>query len=80
MKGQSEKSYMSLAMVGSSRDVTLVEINAGRGLKQRLANMGLVPGTVLRVVSNGSVGPFVVAVKDTRIMLGRGMAHKMLVT
>ncbi len=80
MKGQSEKSYMSLAMVGSGRDVTLVEINAGRRLKQRLANMGLVPGTVLRVVSNGSTGPFVVAVKETRIMLGRGMAHKMLVT
>jgi len=70
---------MPLAMAISGREVTLVDVDAGRGLRQRLADMGLVPGTVMRVVSNGGNGPFVVAVKETRIMLGRGMARKILV-
>ena len=49
------------------------------GLKSRLAAMGMVPNTEILVVSNGSPGPFVVAVKGCRIALGRGMARKVMV-
>lgn len=38
--------------------------------------MGLLPGAELRVVSNSAWGPFIVAVKDGRMILGRGMAEK----
>jgi len=54
-------------------------VNAGCGLRSRLTAMGLVPGAELQVVRNGGRGPFIVAVKGTRLMLGRGMAEHIVV-
>jgi Fe2+ transport system protein FeoA len=56
-----------------------VRVEAGAGLKARLTAMGLSPGVGVTVVNNRGAGPFVVAVRDTRIVLGRGMAHKVFV-
>ncbi|MDD3730840.1 MAG: FeoA family protein [candidate division Zixibacteria bacterium] len=67
---------MPLSMVAARKKVKLLTVNAGRGLKARLANMGLVPGVELEVISNSRRGPFIVAMKETRLLLGRGMAHK----
>jgi len=66
-------------MVGTGQRAVLVSVNAGFGLQSRLTAMGLVPGKEIEVVANPGCGPFVVAVEDTRIMLGRGMAHKIIV-
>jgi len=67
---------MPLSMVNSGRKVRLLAVRAGRGLQARLAAMGLVPGAELEVIRNSHHGPFIVSVKDTRLVLGRGMAHK----
>ena len=74
-----EGPLMPLAMVRTGAQVRLVRIDAGRGLQARLASLGLLPGTGLRVVSVNARGPAVVAVGESRIALGRGMAHKMMV-
>ncbi len=71
---------MPLSMVDAGRTVKLVAVDSGRELQARLASMGLVPGTELEVISNSSRGPFIVAVKDSRVMLGRGMADKIRVS
>jgi ferrous iron transport protein A len=68
-----------LTMVGPGRRVRLVGVQAGRGLQARLAAMGLVPGMELDVVANAMGGPLVVAINGTRLVLGRGMAHKIMV-
>ncbi|NQT84651.1 ferrous iron transport protein A [bacterium] len=73
------KPPVPLSMVQSGRDVRLVTVRAGRGFAQRAADMGFVPGVELRVVSNGGAGPLVVSLKGSRLVLGRGMAHKILV-
>ena len=65
-----------LALVDRGRKTYLRAIYAGRGLTARLASMGLVPGVELEVLSRGSTGPFVVSVKGTRLILGRGMVSK----
>lgn len=52
---------------------------AGRGLRRRLLAMGLVPGESIRIVRAESSGPIIVSVKDSRVMLGRGMARKIMV-
>jgi len=33
-----------LSMVGGNKEVTVVAINAGRGLQARLFSLGLIPG------------------------------------
>lgn len=61
------------------QEVRLVEINGGRQLTRRLVEMGMTPGVKMRVLQN-SGGPLLLAVSDSRIALGRGMADKMNVT
>lgn len=71
---------MPLMMAGEGQDVRLVGILGGRGLARRLAEMGLMPGTVMRVVTQGRPGPFIVQVGESKLVLGRGMIHRVLVT
>jgi len=66
-------------MVKADEKVKLVSIDAGRGLKSRLTAMGLVPNVEITVLNNSHPGPFVISVKDSRMILGRGMAHKIMV-
>ncbi len=70
---------MPLTLVQIGRRVRLVGVDAGPGLQGRLAAMGLVPGAELEVLRNCPHGPFLIAVKGSRLMLGRGMAQKLLV-
>jgi Fe2+ transport system protein FeoA len=68
-----------LSKVQAGETVKLAGIDAGRGLHSRLASMGLVPNVEITVVSNSQPGPFVISVKNSKMMLGRGMAHKIMV-
>jgi ferrous iron transport protein A len=70
---------MPLTTVQVGRRVKLVSVDAGHGLNGRLAAMGLVAGVEIEVLRNARSGPFLIAVKGTRIMLGRGMANKIMV-
>jgi ferrous iron transport protein A len=66
-------------MVKAGEKVKLASIEAGRGLNSRLASMGLVPNVEITVVNNSRPGPFMISVKNSRMMLGRGVAHKIMV-
>lgn len=68
-----------LSTVATGDTVRLVRVRAGRGLNSRLASMGFVTGVEIRVVSNGHPGPFVVIIKDIKMVLGRGVAQKVFV-
>lgn len=74
------KQVKPLSKVKSGETVKLVRINAGRGLNSRLASMGLVPNMEITVVNGGHAGPFVISVKDSKMMLGRGVARKIMVS
>jgi Fe2+ transport system protein FeoA len=67
---------MMLSMVSSGETVELVSITEGRRLRKRLADLGLNAGLQVRVVRNCFAGPLILAVReDSRIAIGRGMAH-----
>lgn len=68
-----------LAGVPTGQQVRLMDVRAGHDLRARLAGMGLLPGMKLTVVRNNGGGPLVVLVHNTRLALGRGMVHRMLV-
>jgi ferrous iron transport protein A len=70
---------MPLAMVGPGEVAQVVDVRAGRGLSRRLADMGLLPGTEVRVISGHGPGPLVLEVKGTRLALGHGIAQKVMV-
>jgi len=60
-------------------EAIVVEVRGGHGLRDRLTGMGLTPGAPVRLLQNQSPGPILVLVRDARIALGRGLAHKVLV-
>jgi len=70
---------MPLAMVKAGQRVHLVAVDAGCNLQTRLTEMGLVPGVEIEVVRNSLHGPFIVAVKGSRMVLGHGITQKIMV-
>ena len=70
---------MPLAMVGPQEVVTVVGVRAGRGLTQRLAEMGLTPGVTLKVLGGSRPGPVLVNLRGSRVALGFGVAQKIMV-
>jgi len=70
---------MPLTMVLEGKKAVLRSIDGGRQIKGRLAALGLFPGIELEVIQNSGHGPFVIAVKGSRIVIGRGMAAKISV-
>jgi Fe2+ transport system protein FeoA len=70
---------MPLSQVNEGTRAVLKSIDGGRQLRGRLAALGLLPGAELEVVQNSGRGPFVLAVRGSRIVLGRGMASRILV-
>lgn len=54
-------------------------MDRGHRLEHRLHHMGLAPGQTVTVVQNAPTGPVIVAVKDTRIGLAKGVAARLLV-
>jgi len=74
-----DKQLRPLSAVKAGETVKLAKIEAGRGLNSRLASMGLLPNVEITVVRNSHPGPFVISVKGSKMMLGRGIAHKIMV-
>ncbi len=68
-----------LSQVAEGQTVTVAGIQGGRGLRSRLTAMGLLPKIQITVVQNGGRGPFVVSIKNSRMVLGRGVADKIMV-
>lgn len=69
-----------LAIAYPGQKVRVVSIVAGRGLRQRLISMGLNVGSEIEVIKSGAPGPFLIAVKETRLAIGRGIAYKIMVS
>ncbi len=67
---------IELAGLESGYKARLVCIRAGLAMKERLAAMGLIPGTLMAVIQNQGRGRMIVEVRGTRIMLGRGISNK----
>lgn len=70
---------MSLIDLNGKEKAKIINIQGGRGLVQRLMDLGLTYGTVVEVVRNFGRGPIVVSVRNTDIALGRGVARKIWV-
>jgi len=73
------KQRLPLAMVSPGEVATVVDIRAGHGLTRRLADMGLVPGTAVKVINSQISGPIIIEVRGSKLILGHGMTQKITV-
>ncbi|MBD3353071.1 MAG: ferrous iron transport protein A [Candidatus Lokiarchaeota archaeon] len=58
----------------------VVQVNAGRRAVQRLSGLGITPGTEITKMSQAPFrGPVQISVRGSRLALGRGLAHKIII-
>ena len=70
---------MILSHVKPGNEVIVKDIRGGRRLRSRLFNMGLLPGTSVRVLNLGGHGPVMLRVRDCNLAICRKMAEKITV-
>ena len=57
---------------------TVKNITGGRTLNKRLIDLGMNKGTKVKILRNEG-GRLILSIEGTRIALGQGMAHKIMV-
>lgn len=70
---------ISLSEMTTGDDATILAIQGGRMVNNRLASLGFTPGVQVNVTQNYGRGPLIVTVRGTRVAIGRGEAAKIIV-
>ncbi len=71
---------ISLTTLKEGQEGKVISIINGRTAEKRLADLGLTPGTLLKVVKKAPLfGPIIIEVRGSKLVLGRGLASKVLV-
>ena len=59
--------------------VIIKQLRGGKDFTSRVAALGFTLGAVITILQNYGRGPVIVALRDSRVALGRGEAVKVLV-
>ncbi len=70
---------MKLNIAKPGNNVRVVTVKSGHGLQKRLTDLGITPGSELKIIENHTSGPVIVSVKGSKLMLGCEMSKKILV-
>ena len=75
-----EPSSQPLSRLKAGQGATVVALTGGRGFHSRLVSMGLNVGSGVKVIRSHSLGgPMLIALGQTRLAIGYGMAEKIMV-
>ena len=73
------KDTLTLSDTRVGKIYKLVGFEACQELKEKIYSMGLNSGARLKIIGNSGHGPVGLEVRQTRLGIGRGMSHKILV-
>ncbi len=73
-----EEGY-TLSAVRAGQHGIVRGLRGGHAFCSRAANLGFTAGTQIHVIQNYGSGPMLVAVRGTRVALGRAEAHNVLI-
>jgi len=68
-----------LGMLRPGETGIVVDLSGGRGFVARCLALGCTPGTQVTVERNAGRGPIIIAVRGTRLALGRGESMRLRV-
>ena len=76
-----QKNVQPLSALESSKRGTVVALRGGARFKDRVIGMGLPIGAEIEMIHGCSdgAGPVMIAVGDTRLAIGHGMAERILI-
>jgi len=71
---------MTLDQVYENKKATVIDIQGGQRVRQRLGQMGIHPGDVITILRYGALrGPILIEIHGSQVALGRGIAAKVIV-
>jgi len=73
-----EQESLSIDQIEDGNIVRIIGLDAGKGALSRLCALGLVPGTIVQVITNGK-GPVKLRFRETEVVIGRKFAEKIKV-
>jgi len=79
MIGYGKGDVLTLLSLSAGETGEIVSIRGGRGMVQRLMDMGLTPGTRVVVIRKAPFGPLEISVRGYHLALGRGIANRIWV-
>lgn len=75
-----QEDFIPLANLGENQEAIIASITADHREAKRLADLGLTPNTAITVIrKNFSNGPIEIKIRGSKIILGKGVAGKVLV-
>lgn len=69
---------MPLNAIASGKCAEVDKLEGGESLGKKLMEMGMCRGALIEIVKNDA-GPLIIKIGQTKIVLGRGMAQKVVV-
>jgi ferrous iron transport protein A len=69
---------MPLAMAKPGESVSIIKISGNEESRQRLANLGFIPGSGIKIITEIG-GNVIVSVKESRVAINRETAAKIMV-
>jgi Fe2+ transport system protein FeoA len=69
----------TLSMIRAGEQGVVRSLQGGHAFASRVANLGFTAGAAVEVIQNYGHGPLIVAVRGTRVALGRAEADNVLV-
>lgn len=78
-KNQAHQHLLPLGLCQNGQEVTIQMVLGGRKLHNRINELGLTPGTIIRIIQASRRGPVVIQLRGSIIALGQRMAHHLLV-
>ena len=81
MKNKSNKTKKTIPLIDlkEGQKAIIISISGGRRATQRLTDMGLTPGTEIKLLRNGRLCPVEISVRGSKLAIGCGVAAKILV-
>jgi len=70
---------INLSEAEENKNYEVKYINGGFGLIKRLKDLGFINNEIIKVLKNDKSSPLLINVKGTNIVLGKGVARKILV-
>jgi len=70
---------MGLTEIGKGRQAVVLKIEGGRKYREKLMSLGIIPGVSVTIIRKEGRNPMLLAVMDRQVILGRGIAEKVIV-
>ena len=78
--GWGEEMTATLDRIRTNKNVRVVDVVGGWGLRRHINQLGIHPGDILTVLRHAAMGgPILIMIHGSQIAIGRGMASQIIV-